>query len=161
MGSHRECPVHRFSPDAYVLAFVEHDTATMTRELDAAVALPEGAWASTWQPRVSAFGGRLANALEEFRRSVAVTSHANLTELSGLQRRKTPHRTRWVVTASAIPHPYGHGRPTGRFGKTGKTGQIGKTRPHAFHVFVIAGAIAAASDVKMILARPIVAQVSE
>ena len=73
-----------FSQMAYLLAFVENDTATMTRELDAAVALPDGPWASSWQPRVSAFGGRIANAHEKFRRSVAVTSHANLTELSGL-----------------------------------------------------------------------------
>jgi tetratricopeptide (TPR) repeat protein len=73
-----------FPQMAYVLAFVENDTATMTRELDAAVALPDGAWASNWQPRISAFGGRIANAHEEFRRSVTATSHANLRELSGL-----------------------------------------------------------------------------
>jgi tetratricopeptide (TPR) repeat protein/predicted Ser/Thr protein kinase len=73
-----------FPQMAYILAFIENDTATMTRELDAAVALPEGAWAANWQPRISAFGGRIASAHEEFRRSAAVTSHANLTELSGL-----------------------------------------------------------------------------
>jgi len=73
-----------FPQMAYLLAFIENDTATMMRELDAAVALPDGAWASNWQPRISAFGGHIAKAHEEFRRSVAVTSQTNLTELSGL-----------------------------------------------------------------------------
>jgi tetratricopeptide (TPR) repeat protein len=73
-----------FPQVAYVLAFIENDTATMTRELDAAVALPDGGWASNWQPRISAFAGHIAKAHEEFRRSVATTSQANLIELSGL-----------------------------------------------------------------------------
>jgi hypothetical protein len=73
-----------FPQMAYVLAFVDNDTVTMTHELDAAVALPDGAWASNWQPRISAFGGRMANAHEGFRRSVMAISHANLRELSGL-----------------------------------------------------------------------------
>jgi tetratricopeptide (TPR) repeat protein len=75
-----------FPQMAYVLAFIENDTATMPRELDAALALPDGAWAANWQPRISAFGGHIAKAHEEFRRSVAVTSQANRTELSGLYR---------------------------------------------------------------------------
>jgi hypothetical protein len=56
----------------------------MARELAAAAALPDGAWASNWQPRVSAFGGSMAKAHDEFRQSVRVTSQANLSELSGL-----------------------------------------------------------------------------
>jgi eukaryotic-like serine/threonine-protein kinase len=70
--------------EAFLLAFIEHDAAAMTRELDAALARPEGAWASNWQPRVSAFGGQVEKAHEQFRRSVAATSQAGLTELSGL-----------------------------------------------------------------------------
>jgi tetratricopeptide (TPR) repeat protein/predicted Ser/Thr protein kinase len=73
-----------FSQMAYVLAFVEADTATMARERDAAVARPDGAWASNWQPRISAFGGRMEQAHREFRSSVVATSRAGLTELSGL-----------------------------------------------------------------------------
>jgi len=69
---------------AYVLAFVENDTTRMTRELDAALAQPEGAWASNWQPRISAFGGRIKKAHEEFHKSVVLTGQANFTELSGL-----------------------------------------------------------------------------
>ena len=70
--------------EAYILAFLANDTAAMTRELDGALATPEGPRASNWQPRVSVFGGRLQNAHEGFRRSVEATSRARLTELSGL-----------------------------------------------------------------------------
>jgi tetratricopeptide (TPR) repeat protein/predicted Ser/Thr protein kinase len=70
--------------EAYVLAFIENDVAGMARELDAALAKPEGPWASNWQPRISAFGGHIEKAHGEFRRSIAVTSEATLTELSGL-----------------------------------------------------------------------------
>jgi eukaryotic-like serine/threonine-protein kinase len=69
---------------AYVLAFVDNDTGKMTRELDAALARPEGPWATNWRPRISAFGGQITQAHEEFRRSVVATSRAGLTELSGL-----------------------------------------------------------------------------
>jgi len=73
-----------FHQMAYVLASVEHDTATMTRELNTGLAEPDGPWASNWQPRLSAFGGRIEKAHEEFRRSVVATSQATRTELSGL-----------------------------------------------------------------------------
>jgi tetratricopeptide (TPR) repeat protein len=70
--------------EAYLLAFMEHDVSGMARELDAALATPEGPWASNWRPRALAFGGQVKNAHEEFRRSVALTTEARLTELSGL-----------------------------------------------------------------------------
>jgi len=70
--------------EAYLLAFLDNDTAGMTRELDAALAKPEGPWASNWQPRRSAFGGQIEKAHKEFRQSVTATSQAHLTELSGL-----------------------------------------------------------------------------
>lgn len=73
-----------FSQMAFVLAFAESDVAAMARELEAAVARPDGAWASNWQPRISAFGGRIEQAHKEFRISVGATSQASLTELSGL-----------------------------------------------------------------------------
>jgi tetratricopeptide (TPR) repeat protein len=69
---------------AYVLAFLRNDTASMTRNLDAALAKPDGPWASNWTARVSAFGGHIRKAHEEFRDSVAATSQANMLELSGL-----------------------------------------------------------------------------
>jgi len=69
--------------EAYLLAFVDNDAAGMSRELDAAVAMPEGAMASNWLPRTSAFGGRFARAHEQFRRSIAATSEANFAEASG------------------------------------------------------------------------------
>ena len=70
--------------EAYVLAFIDNDTGGMTRELDAALARPEGPWATNWRPRISAFGGRIRQAHEEFRQSVVTTSRAGLIELSGL-----------------------------------------------------------------------------
>jgi eukaryotic-like serine/threonine-protein kinase len=70
--------------EAYVLAFIDNDTGGMTRELDAALARPEGPWATNWRPRISAFGGHIKQAHEEFRQSVVATSRAGLTELSGL-----------------------------------------------------------------------------
>ncbi|HUR32588.1 MAG TPA: protein kinase [Vicinamibacterales bacterium] len=70
--------------EAYLLAVVDNDAAGMGRELDAALATPEGLSASNWRARVSAFDGRIASAHQEFRRSVAATSQADFTELAGL-----------------------------------------------------------------------------
>jgi eukaryotic-like serine/threonine-protein kinase len=69
--------------EAYILAFIGNDTAGMEKEREAALARPEGAWASNWLPRISAFGGQVRKAHEEFRLSVAATSQAGRTELSG------------------------------------------------------------------------------
>jgi tetratricopeptide (TPR) repeat protein/predicted Ser/Thr protein kinase len=69
---------------SYVLAFLDNDTASMSHALDAALARPEGFWASNWQARIAAFGGRMRDAHEGFRRSAATTSEANISELSGL-----------------------------------------------------------------------------
>jgi eukaryotic-like serine/threonine-protein kinase len=73
-----------FRQTAYLLALLDNDTESMARELNAAIEKPEGAWASNWQARISAFGGRIANAHEEFQKSVTATSQATMTELSGL-----------------------------------------------------------------------------
>ena len=73
-----------FSQMTYLLAFLDNDTATMTRELEVALAKPEGAWASNWQARVAAFGGHIVDAHEGFRRGIAATGEAGLPELSGV-----------------------------------------------------------------------------
>lgn len=69
---------------ASVLALIDNDTAAMQRELEAALARPEGPSATNWQPRKSAFGGRIRQAHEEFRTSVVATSAAGLAQTSGL-----------------------------------------------------------------------------
>jgi tetratricopeptide (TPR) repeat protein/predicted Ser/Thr protein kinase len=69
--------------EAYLLAFINQDAAAMTRELDLALAKPEAAWASNWEPRVSSFGGRLQQAHVQFRASVALTQQAGRSGLSG------------------------------------------------------------------------------
>jgi serine/threonine protein kinase len=71
---------------AYLLAFINNDSAGMTRELEAALAKPDGPLASNWQPRISAFGGLIEKAHDGFRRSVSATSEASMTQLSGLYR---------------------------------------------------------------------------
>ena len=70
--------------EAYVLAFIDNDADKMNRELEAALSRQEGPWATNWRPRISAFGGHMAHAHEEFRSSVAATRRAGLAELSGL-----------------------------------------------------------------------------
>ena len=72
--------------EAYLLALVAQDRALMARELDAALATGARSLVTNWQPRVSAFAGRIHTAHEEFQRSVEATSDAHLTELSGLYR---------------------------------------------------------------------------
>jgi tetratricopeptide (TPR) repeat protein len=69
--------------EAYLLAFIRNDPAAMTRALDTALAKPEGAWASNWQPRVSSFGGRMQQAHTQFRASVTIAAQAGRAGLSG------------------------------------------------------------------------------
>jgi eukaryotic-like serine/threonine-protein kinase len=86
LGEARAAGIDHFAirQEAFILAFLRNDAAAMTRELDEALARPEGPRASNWQPRVLAFGGRLQGAHEGFQQSVAATSRAQLTQLSGL-----------------------------------------------------------------------------
>ena len=71
---------------AYLIAFVRGDSARMTSERAAALAEPEAPWVSNWQARILAFGGKVSDAHDEFRRSIAITGQAGLAELSGLYR---------------------------------------------------------------------------
>ncbi|MEQ1757301.1 MAG: protein kinase [Vicinamibacterales bacterium] len=73
-----------FQQVGYLLAFLNDDSAGMTRELNAALLAMDAPWASNWQARISAFGGRITRAHEEFRRSVTATSQATRGELAGL-----------------------------------------------------------------------------
>jgi tetratricopeptide (TPR) repeat protein len=72
-----------FNQMSYLLAFLDNDGATMARAQEAALAKSEGFWATNWQARIAVFGGRMRDAHREFRRSVATTSKANISELSG------------------------------------------------------------------------------
>ncbi len=66
----------------YQVASLDDDAAGMARELSAALAQPEGAWATNWQPRGAAFRGRIANAHQGFRNSVQATIQAHFTEFA-------------------------------------------------------------------------------
>ncbi len=69
--------------EAFLLALIAGDRAAMAHELDVALAKPEAAWASNWQPRVAAFEGRLRDAHSQFRRAVATAKQAGRAGLSG------------------------------------------------------------------------------
>jgi tetratricopeptide (TPR) repeat protein/predicted Ser/Thr protein kinase len=69
---------------SYLVSFVGNDQAAMTREVEAARADPQAPWASNWEPRAAAFGGRIASAHDGFHRSVVATSQAHQPELAGL-----------------------------------------------------------------------------
>ena len=69
--------------EAYTLAFIRNDTAGMARELDGILGTPDQPLASGWRARVSAFGGHIEKAHEEFRQSVAALSQAHRTEQAG------------------------------------------------------------------------------
>lgn len=67
---------------SYLLAFVEGDPATMTRELDASVGVGETNAAFGWQAHTSAFGGRVRDAHEQFRRGIQMSLQGNFTEVA-------------------------------------------------------------------------------
>ncbi len=69
--------------EAYTLAFIKNDTAGMARELTAVLGTSDRLLASGWRARVSAFGGHIEKAHEEFRQSVAAMSQANRGEQAG------------------------------------------------------------------------------
>jgi len=67
---------------SYLLAFVEGDTATMARELDASVGVGETNAAFGWQAHTSAFSGRVQTAHDQFRRGIQMSLQGNFTEVA-------------------------------------------------------------------------------
>ena len=81
----RQASAHR--PDlvslrrlAYLVAFVEGDSAAMARELDAARRLPDAISTSGWDARVSAFAGRVRAAHEHLRLAILTATQSDLAE---------------------------------------------------------------------------------
>jgi tetratricopeptide (TPR) repeat protein len=64
----------------YLLAFVDGDPRAMDRELEAARRLSDSVGASDWEPRLSAFSGRLRIAHDQFRSAVHAGTQAELAE---------------------------------------------------------------------------------
>jgi Tfp pilus assembly protein PilF len=67
---------------AYLLAFLDSDSAGMARELKAAEGMPEGPWASNWEARTLAFAGRLQASHQAFQAAVQVMLDSKLNEFA-------------------------------------------------------------------------------
>src|SRR5262249_55650613 len=64
----------------YLVAFIEGDAPTMTRELESARRLPDAVAASDWEARAAAFAGGVQIAHDRFRRAVEAATLAQLEE---------------------------------------------------------------------------------
>ncbi len=67
---------------SYLLAFVEGDGATMSRELEASIGVGETNSAFGWQAHTLAFGGQVTAAHEQFRRGIQMSLQGNFTEVA-------------------------------------------------------------------------------
>jgi tetratricopeptide (TPR) repeat protein len=67
---------------SYLLAFVEGDSQTMARELEASIGLRETNSAFGWQAHTSAFGGQVKAAHEQFRRGVQMSRQGDFVEVA-------------------------------------------------------------------------------
>jgi tetratricopeptide (TPR) repeat protein len=67
---------------SYLLAFVEGDSATMTRELESSVGVLETNAAFGWVAHASAFGGDVEEAHEQFRRGVQMALQGKYQEVA-------------------------------------------------------------------------------
>ena len=67
---------------SYLVAFVQGDTATMKRELDASVGVRETNSAFGWQAHSFAFGGKVREAHEQFRRGIQLALQGQFTEVA-------------------------------------------------------------------------------
>ena len=66
---------------AYLLAFLDGDSAGMARELDRVRATPNAMWAAMFQGRTSAFSGRFQAAHEQYQQSVQAAVRDNFRDL--------------------------------------------------------------------------------
>jgi tetratricopeptide (TPR) repeat protein len=66
---------------SYLLAFVQGDSTTMARELEASLGAGETN-AAGWQAQASAFEGRVRQAHNEFARGIQMSKQGNLTEIA-------------------------------------------------------------------------------
>jgi predicted Zn-dependent protease len=66
---------------AYLLAFLDGDSAGMVRELDRVRGTPDAMWAAMFQGRTSAFSGRFQAAHEQFQQSVRAAVRDNFRDL--------------------------------------------------------------------------------
>jgi Flp pilus assembly protein TadD len=68
---------------SYLLAFLEGDTATMNRMLEASIGVGQTNAAHGWQGHTVAFGGEIKGAHEWFRRGMQMAIQSGFTEVAG------------------------------------------------------------------------------
>lgn len=68
---------------SYLLAFVQDDTQTMDRELQASLGVDATNAALGWQAHSAAFHGRIRSAHEAFGRGIQMSRQGNFTEVAG------------------------------------------------------------------------------
>ena len=66
---------------AYLLAFLENDSAGMARELNLVRTMPQSMWGPVWEGRTAIFGGRFRAAQDLFQRAVQSALAAGFREL--------------------------------------------------------------------------------
>src|SRR5262245_18806351 len=67
---------------SYLLAFVQGDSATMTRELEASLGVGETNAAFGWQAQASAFDGRVRQAHDQFAQGIETARRGNFNEIA-------------------------------------------------------------------------------
>jgi tetratricopeptide (TPR) repeat protein len=67
---------------SYLLAFVQGDSSTMTRELDASLGVGETNAAFGWRAQASAFAGRVRQAHDEFAQGIETLRRGNFNEIA-------------------------------------------------------------------------------
>jgi eukaryotic-like serine/threonine-protein kinase len=65
---------------SYLVAFVQEDTKTMAREMEASTGLNQANLAFGWQAHASAAGGRVQTAHDQYRRGIQMSLHGGFTE---------------------------------------------------------------------------------
>ncbi len=67
---------------SYLLAFVQNDSKTMERELEASIGLRQTNSAYGWQAHASAAVGRVKTAHDQYRRGIQMSLHGGFTEVA-------------------------------------------------------------------------------
>jgi tetratricopeptide (TPR) repeat protein len=81
-GVSRQLDFNGFHRIAYLLAFIDGDSASMARHLDASIGVGRTNAAYGWQAHASAFGGRLSAAHEQFRRGIELALQGGFREVA-------------------------------------------------------------------------------
>ena len=95
---------------SYLLAFVQGDSATMARELNASIGVGETNAAFGWQAHASAFEGRVVQAHDAFGRGIQMSRQGNFNEVAA-QLRMEDAETHATVGQCAQARRRGRHRP--------------------------------------------------